>query len=234
MEANKLNHLAIIMDGNGRWAKEKKLSKMEGHKFGAEAARKVIEFAITTEIKHLSLYTFSSENWNRPILEVNSLMDLLEYYLTKEANKLNENGVKVIFIGSLEKLNNRLQKKIHELMDLTRNNSKLHLYIALSYGGRQEIVDACKRINALNIPTELINEDLIRENLYAPNMPDIDLLIRTSGEQRISNFLLWHAAYSELYFIEKYWPDFSEQDLKIAIAEFKRRIRNFGHTRDIK
>jgi undecaprenyl diphosphate synthase len=234
MNSNALNHLAIIMDGNGRWAKGRNLPKMEGHKVGAEVARKMIEFSLKEGIKHLSLYTFSSENWNRPILEVNSLMGLLEYYINREAKSLNENGVKVIFIGDLNRLNPRLQTLINDIMQLTLNNNKLILYIALSYGGRQELVNACKKLISQSLNENDINENILRKNLYVHDMPDVDLLIRTSGEQRISNFLLWQLAYSELYFTEKYWPDFSEHDLKLAIAEYKQRIRNFGHSRDIK
>ncbi|MDF2965614.1 MAG: uppS [Rickettsiaceae bacterium] len=234
MKNNALNHLAIIMDGNGRWAKEKNLPRIEGHKRGAEIARKVVEISIKQGIKHLSLYTFSSENWNRPILEIKSLMDLLEYYIGIEASRLHENGVKVVFIGNLLRLNPRLQVKIQEVMQLTNNNSILTLYVAVSYGGREELVEACRRIVREGLDSHEIDEDTFKRHLYFPEMPEVDLLIRTSGEQRISNFLLWHLAYSELYFIKKYWPDFSEEDLTEAIAEFNSRTRNFGYVRESK
>lgn len=233
MQSNVLNHLAIIMDGNGRWAREKNLPTLEGHKAGAKSVQRIIETAIQENIKYLSLYAFSSENWNRPALEVAGLMELLEYNITHEVNKLIKNGVKVVFIGNFDKLNPNLREKMHNLMDITTSNTRLTLYAALSYGGRQEIIDTCSKIAALGLKKDNITEDLFRQNLYAPNMPDVDLLIRTSGEQRISNFLLWHIAYSELYFSSKYWPDFNSADLKEAIKEFKTRARNFGCARNV-
>lgn len=233
MKYNLLNHLAIIMDGNGRWAKERNLSNLEGHKYGAATAKKVIEIAVQEGIKHLSLYTFSSENWNRPSLEVNDLMNLFHYYITNEAEKLNENGVKLKFIGNLSRLDKSLQKKMQEVTELTCNNTNLNLYVAISYGGREELVEACRKVVQAGIQPESINEDIIKQNLYAPEMPDIDMLIRPGGERRISNFLLWHIAYTELYFTDVYWPDFGKEELDYAVEEFKKRTRNFGHSRNV-
>ncbi len=221
-------HIAIIMDGNARWAKSKNLPTQVGHKTGANNLQKVCESCIELGIKFLTVYAFSSENWNRPKEEVEFLMKLLEEYLDKETKPLNEKGVKIIISGNSSKISDALKNKIDAVEEITKNNQNLILNVAFSYGARQEIVDAVKKIVAENIPSELINEKLISEKLYQPEIPDPDLLIRTAGDYRVSNFLLWQIAYCELYFTEKFWPDFNKNDLLEAIKNFNQRERRYG------
>ena len=225
------NHIAVIMDGNGRWATKRGLSRLQGHKQGSEAAKKLVEIAINYNIKNLTLYAFSSENWRRSADEVDNMMELMEYYLDSEINNLKKNNVKLILVGDRSRFSNGLQEKINQAESDTSENNKMHLYIAASYGGRQEIVEMVKKIASMQIDISKINETLIKNCLYS-NMPDVDLLIRTGGEKRLSNFLPWQLVYSELLFIDKHWPDFDEIDFLSAISEFNKRRRNFGKIRE--
>lgn len=227
-------HLAIIMDGNGRWAKQKGLLRAIGHENGTKSVRETVESCAKLGIENLTLYAFSTENWKRPKLEVDTLMRLLVSSLKKEIKTLQKNNIKLNAIGSL----NNLPKKVHaELLDViakTATNNHMTLTLALSYGSREEIVNAVKEISdkVKNniISCEKIDESLINEHLYTQNLPDVDLLIRTSGEQRISNFLLWQIAYAELYFIDVLWPDFSQEHLLQALKDYQNRERRFGKT----
>jgi undecaprenyl diphosphate synthase len=221
-------HVAIIMDGNARWAKSKNLPLKLGHKKGSENVQKISEACIEIGVKFLTIYAFSSENWNRPKDEVDYLMKLLEEYLDKETKALIEKGVKILISGNLEKLAESTKHKIKQIEEITKNNSALTLNVAFSYGARQEIVDATKRIIDEKIPSEKIDENLLSQKLYRPEIPDPDLLIRTAGDLRISNFLLWQIAYSELFFTEVFWPDFAKKNLLQAIQEFNKRERRYG------
>jgi undecaprenyl diphosphate synthase len=225
-------HIAIIMDGNARWAKSKNLPLQVGHKIGSENVRKICEACIEIGVKNLTLYAFSSENWNRPADEVNYLMKLLDEYLEKETKPLAEKGVKILISGNLKKLPESTKSKIDRIQEETKNNQSLTLNVAFSYGSRQEIVDAARKIalevsmNKLSL--EQITEESFSQNLYHPEIPDPDLLIRTAGDLRLSNFLLWQAAYAELYFVETYWPNFNKENLLQAILEFNKRERRYG------
>jgi len=221
-------HVAVIMDGNRRWAKEKNLSLLKGHEAGAETFKKIAQKCLDLGVKHLTVYAFSTENWNRSKEEVSYLMSLLESWLKKQKKFVNDNRIRFNSIGQIEKLPENLRKTVREIMDNTKNNAKGVLNLALSYGGRQEILEAVKKIVAAKISPEKINEEVFDSHLYTAGQPDPDLLIRTSGEQRLSGFLPWQSVYSELYFSQKYWPDFSEADLEEAIEEYQRRKRRFG------
>ncbi len=221
-----LNHLAIIMDGNARWAKSLGKTKAEGHKKGAETAKTLLPAASKLGIKYLTLYAFSSENWQRPADEVSILINLLSYYVKSETKILNENGIKLKVIGNLDKLSTNLQEKIAKAVEATKDNNKMTATIAFGYGSRDEILQACQK--AIDSGVQNITEEHFKGFLYDPEMPDVDLLIRPSGLYRISNFLLWQIAYAELYFSDKFWPDFNEQDLQTAITEYSNRTRSFG------
>lgn len=221
-----LDHLAIIMDGNARWARERGLPKSDGHKKGAETAKSLLPAATKLGIKYLTLYAFSSENWRRPASEVSILLKLLSYYVKNETKILSKYQIKLRVIGNLEKLSPTLKEEINNAVALTKNNNKMIVTIAFGYGGRAEIVDACQK--AIDSGAQKMSEENFAKFLYDPEMPDVDLLIRPGGLYRISNFLLWQIAYAELYFTEKYWPDFNEDDLKAAIEDFKQRKRSFG------
>lgn len=225
-------HVAIIMDGNARWAKAKGLPLSFGHKIGSENVRKVAESCIEIGVKNLTIYAFSSENWNRPQDEVDYLMKLLDNYLEKETKPLIEKDVRIVVSGNVEKLSEGTKAKIKALENLTKNNKALTLNVAFSYGSRQEIVDATKKISLAvsegKISLNDLDEKLFAQNLYQPEIPDPDLLIRTAGDLRLSNFLLWQAAYSELYFTEIFWPDFGKKHLLQAINEFNNRERRYG------
>lgn len=221
-------HIAIIMDGNGRWAQERNLPRYFGHRAGINSVREVVRNCAKLGIKYLTLFVFSTENWERPKREVNFLMDLLKKLLKSEAKELNENNVRVKAIGQIEKLPTEVKKNLEELIELTKNNTGLTLVLSLSYGGRQEILDAVKKILKKNLEPEKINEEEFRKFLYDPELPDPDLLIRTGGEYRISNFLLFQSAYTEFYFTKTLWPDFREKDLLSAIEDYKKRKRKFG------
>ncbi|MFV8371032.1 isoprenyl transferase [Flavobacterium sp. LB2P6] len=227
-------HVAIIMDGNGRWAKQQGFLRALGHESGTKSVKVIIEASAKLGIEFLTLYAFSTENWNRPKLEVETLMKVLINSLKKELVTLQKNNIKLNAIGNLEKLPKSAQKELLDVIDKTKDNTQMTLTLALSYGSREEIVTAVKNIcskvknNIISIDT--IDDSIINEHLYTQNLPDVDLLIRTSGEHRISNFLLWQIAYSELYFTDVLWPDFKEQDLYEAIISYQKRERRFGKT----
>ena len=227
-------HLSIIMDGNGRWAKQKGLLRAMGHENGTKSVKATIEACAKLGIEFLTLYAFSTENWNRPKLEVETLMKLLVKSLKKELQTLKDNNIKLNAIGNLEKLPKSAQKELLDVIEATKDNSRMTLTLALSYGSREEIVNAVRNIsnkvknNIISIDT--IDDSIINEHLYTQNLPDVDLLIRTSGEHRISNFLLWQIAYAELYFTDVLWPDFKEHHLYEAIISYQKRERRFGKT----
>ena len=232
-DMNKLpQHLAIIMDGNGRWAKKRGLPRSAGHMEGAKAVKRVIASCLNFNIPILTLFTFSTENWKRPKIEINYLLKLFERVLSKEKAGLIKNNIKINFIGRLNDLPNSLNEKINELSESTRKNNKLILNIAINYGGKAEIIDAIKSITLKIIEGKLnieeINENTIRDNLYTQNLPDPDLLIRTAGEMRISNFMIWQIAYTELWVTPVFWPDFGENNLIEAIINFQKRVRKYG------
>jgi undecaprenyl diphosphate synthase len=227
-------HLAIIMDGNGRWAKKQGLIRAIGHENGTKSVRITVETCAKLGIENLTLYAFSTENWNRPKLEVETLMKLLISSLKKELKTLVDNNIRLNSIGNLERLPKSAQKELLEVIEKTKNNTRMVLTLALNYGAREEMLNAVKIIsdkvknNIISIDT--IDESIINQHLYTQNLPDVDLLIRTSGEHRISNFLLWQIAYAELYFTEVLWPDFKEEDLYEAIISYQKRERRFGKT----
>ena len=225
---NKINHVAIIMDGNDRFAAIKNISSQEGYKAGAENAFHIIESAIELGVKHLSLYTFSSENLLRPKDEVENFMNLLNYYATSELQRLADLNIKVKFVGDLSLLDAEIQLKLAKAEKLSENNTAINVYMLLSYGSRAEIINATKRILDSKITSAELDVDVLTSNFYCPSMPDVDLLIRPGDRMRISNFLLWQSAYAELYFSNKLWPEFSKEDLKVAIEEYNSRIRTFG------
>lgn len=225
-------HIAVIMDGNARWAKRNNLPIAAGHKAGSKAIKTLVKSAVEFGVKYLTIYAFSTENWQRPKKEVNYLMVLLKEYLAKEVDELIKNGVKIVVSGNLENVEKSIVEKIKKITKQTENNKRICLNVAFDYGARQEIIDAFKKI-IVDIENEKVilsdvNESLISKNLYQPQIPDPDLLIRTAGEARLSNFLLWQLAYSEFYFTKKLWPDFSKKDLQEAILDFNQRKRNYG------
>ncbi|MBE0391692.1 undecaprenyl diphosphate synthase [Flavobacterium sp. 7E] len=227
-------HLAIIMDGNGRWAKKQGLLRAFGHESGTKSVKVIIKACAKLGIENLTLYAFSTENWNRPKLEVDTLMKILIKSLKKELPTLIENNIRLNTIGNLEKMPASAQKELLDVIEKTKNNTRMTLTLALSYGAREELVNAVKNIsdkvknNIISI--DAIDDSIINQHLYTQNLPDVDLLIRTSGEHRISNFLLWQIAYAELYFTDVLWPDFKEQDLYEAIISYQKRERRFGKT----
>ena len=227
-------HIAIIMDGNGRWAKQKGMLRAFGHENGTKSVRQTVEASAELGIKHLTLYAFSTENWKRPKLEVDTLMRLLVSSLKKEINTLLDNNIKLNAIGNLTSLPKKVYKELQEVIALTKENTHMDLTLALSYGSRDELLSAVKEISIKVknniISAESIDESVLNAHLYTQNLPDVDLLIRTSGEQRISNFLLWQIAYAELYFTPVLWPDFTKQHLCEAIIEYQKRERRFGKT----
>ncbi len=227
-------HLAIIMDGNGRWAKSRGLPRIEGHRRGADSVRTAVSCAIKYGVRYLTLYSFSSENWKRPVQEVDDLMGLLRRYLQSEIAELHKNGVRLRVIGERSDLSADIIKLIEDAEKYTVNNQQLDLVVALSYGGRAEIVKAVRRVASDVASGKMgiadIDEEAVAACLDTVGIPDPDLIVRTSGEQRISNFLLWQMAYTEFVFLETLWPDFSERDFALVISEFHRRERRFGGT----
>jgi undecaprenyl diphosphate synthase len=227
-------HLAIIMDGNGRWAKKQGMLRVFGHEKGTKSVKQTVENCAKLGIEFLTLYAFSTENWNRPKIEVDTLMKLLISALKKELNTLQENNIKLNAIGNLDSLPNSVRKELQEVINKTENNTRMTLTLALSYGARDEIINAVKiiseKVKNNIISTEAIDESIINQHLYTQNMPDVDLVIRTSGEHRISNFLLWQIAYAEFYFTEVLWPDFNEEELQKALISYQKRERRFGKT----
>lgn len=227
-------HLAIIMDGNGRWAKQKGFLRTIGHENGATAVKRTVEQCARLGIPYLTLYAFSTENWNRPKFEVDMLMKLLVKALKKEVKSLHENNIKLNAIGNLNLLPSSVRKELTEVLEKTKNNTRLTLSLALSYGSRNELLEAtkelCNKVKNNIISIDAIDESVINKHLYTHNLPDVDLLIRTSGEQRISNFMLWQIAYAELYFTEVLWPDFSNEHLHQALETYQNRERRYGKT----
>ena len=228
------NHIAIIMDGNGRWAKSRGKNRLFGHRNGVKAVKKTVEESTRLGVKYLTLYAFSTENWKRPQKEINTLMSLLVSSLKKELNQILENDIRLNSIGNLSKLPLSVQKELNQTIEKTKKNSRMTLTLALNYGGKEELTHAFKEIASKVknniISPENVDETIINKHLYTQNLPDVDLLIRTSGEQRISNFLLWKIAYAELYFLDILWPEFNETHLHLAIDNYQNRERRFGKT----
>jgi len=233
-KVNLPKHLAIIMDGNGRWAKQKGLLRAFGHENGTKSVRTTVESCAKLGIENLTLYAFSTENWNRPKLEVETLMKLLISSLKKELDTLQKNNIRLNAIGNLDLLPSSAKKELLTVIEKTKNNSRMTLTLALSYGSREELLNAVKNISSKVknniISQDDIDESIINQHLYTHNLPDVDLVIRTSGEHRISNFLLWQIAYAEFYFTDVLWPDFKETDLYDAIISYQKRERRFGKT----
>ena len=227
-------HIAIIMDGNGRWAKQQGMIRAFGHQNGTKSVNQIVEACSDINVTHLTLYAFSTENWNRPKYEVDALMTIMVNSLKKELPTMMEKNVQVTAIGNIDKLPINVRKVINEVIDKTKNNKKIRLSLALSYGSREELTQVVKEI-AFKVKNNIISIDnidalIINEHLYTHDMPDVDLLIRTSGEHRISNFLLWQIAYAELYFCDVLWPDFTPQHLFEAVINYQNRERRFGKT----
>jgi undecaprenyl diphosphate synthase len=227
-------HIAVIMDGNGRWAQQQGKNRLRGHEAGAKAVRNTVEAAAKLGIKHLTLYAFSTENWNRPKTEVSTLMSLLVRNLRHELLLMTKNNIRLSAIGSLDKLPKKVREELVEVIEKTKTNTGTNLTLALSYGAREEIkqaiINISKKVKNSTINIENIDETIINEHLYTQHLPDVDLLIRTSGEVRISNFLLWQIAYAELYFTDVMWPEFDEYELHQAINSYLKRERRFGKT----
>ena len=221
-------HVAIIMDGNGRWATERGLPRAAGHRAGAENIRRVIERFAEHDVRYVTLFAFSTENWNRPATEVSVIFQLIDRFLQRELDNMQRDNVRVRHFGHLKQLPAPLAERIEEAVEVTRANDGLMLNICLSYGSRDEIVTAIRRIAEAGIPPAEIDEKTVAAHLLTGGLPDPDLVIRTAGEQRISNFLLWQNAYAELYFTSAYWPDFGREDIDLALAEYGRRKRKFG------
>lgn len=221
-------HIGIIMDGNGRWALKRGLPRLAGHRAGTDNLRRVIEACGEFGVKHLTLYAFSTENWGRPEEEVNGLMRILEDVIDRELDELHANGVRLRHIGHLDQLNPSIRERVQHAVELTQDNEKLVLHIAFNYGGRDEIVCAVKQIIKDGIPADEVNEELINSYLFTAGSPDPDLIIRTSGELRGSNFLIWQGAYAEWYFTPTFWPDFGKEELHKALEAYANRERRYG------
>ena len=221
-------HVAIIMDGNGRWALQRGLPRLAGHKAGTENLRRVIRSTVEFGVKYLTIYAFSTENWGRPPEEVKGLMYILEDVIDRELNELHKEGVQLRHIGRLERLAPSLQEKVLDAIDVTKNNDRLILNIAFNYGGRDEIVQAIQRMMKDGVPPEKVTDELVSQYLYTVGVPDPDLIIRTSGELRVSNFLIWQAAYSEWYITPTFWPDFDKDEYRRALEAFSHRDRRYG------
>ena len=221
-------HVAIIMDGNGRWALQRGLPRLAGHKAGTENLRRVIRSTVEFGVKYLTIYAFSTENWGRPAEEVNGLMLILQNVIDRELNELHSEGVQLRHIGRLERLDPAIQKKVLKAIDLTKNNDRLILNVAFNYGGRDEIVNAIQKIIKDGIPAEEVTDELVNQYLFTAGVPDPDLIVRTSGELRVSNFLIWQAAYSEWYITPTFWPDFDKEEYRRALETFANRDRRYG------
>jgi undecaprenyl diphosphate synthase len=225
-------HVAIIMDGNGRWARERGLPRLAGHRAGVENLRRILEASVEYGIQYLTIYAFSTENWGRPPAEVRGLINILEDVIDQELESLHENGVQLRHLGQLERLSAELQKKVRHAIELTKDNNELVLNVAWNYGGRNEIVHAIQRMIEDGLNPDDITEDRVGEYLYTSDCPDPDLIIRTSGEMRVSNFLIWQGAYSEWYVTSTYWPEFGPQELLKALHEYAQRERRYGRISD--
>ena len=226
MKNSSFNHLAIIMDGNGRWANQINKPRVFGHEKGAQTAKKIINECVKRGIPYLTLYTFSKENWSRPEKEIDALMALLSTMLKSEIENMLRNNIRFNVVGKLEDLPEKTREWVLSTIEKTKNNTGLVLTLALSYGGRQEIVDALNMM--IKSEVKIINEEILKNHLYCPEMPDPDMIIRTGGEYRLSNFLLWQSAYSEIYVCDKNWPDFDESELDKALKDYEKRNRTFG------
>ncbi|GMV32531.1 MAG: isoprenyl transferase [Chloroflexi bacterium] len=221
-------HVAMIMDGNGRWAIQRGLPRLAGHKAGTENLRRVIRATVEFGVKYLTIYAFSTENWGRPAEEVNGLMLILQNVIDRELNELHKEGVQLRHIGRLERLDPAVQKKVLHAIELTKNNDRLILNVAFNYGGRDEIVCAIQKIINDGIPADEVTDELVNHYLFTAGVPDPDLIIRTSGELRVSNFLIWQAAYSEWYITPTFWPDFDKEEYRRALEDFANRDRRYG------
>ena len=221
-------HVAIIMDGNGRWAAERGLSRTDGHRAGTESIRRILQAFAAHGVRYLTLFAFSTENWERPTEEVNALIEILQEMIRAETHQLHQEGVRLLHIGRLDRLPSGIQKGITDAIEMTKDNSGITVALAYDYGGRSEMADAIKSIIAEGIQASQIDEQLVSSYLYTAGMPDPDLIIRTAGEMRISNFLLWQAAYAEYYSTGVYWPDFDETEVDKAIAAYGQRRRKYG------
>ena len=222
------NHVAIVPDGNGRWAKKRGLPRLEGHRAGAENLYAIIEYLNDYSIKYVTIYLFSKENWRRPKSEVTGLFRLSEKRIARDAPRLHKKGIKLRHVGRLEELTQGLQQAINRALELTKNNTGMTLSLAFNYGGRTEILDAVRRIISDGVPPQSLDETLFGNYLYTAGLPDVDLLIRTGDELRLSNFLIWQTVYSEYYFTKAPWPDFGKEDIEKAIKSYNRRQRRFG------
>ncbi len=222
------HHVAVIMDGNGRWAAQRGLRPTDGHRAGTENIRDAIEAFAERGVRYLTLFAFSTENWNRPRPEVRGLMRILSSTIDREIQPLHEAGIRLRYIGRIDALESRLRRKINEAIELTRHNERMTVCVAFNYGSRAELVDAVRQLVAEGVAPDDVSERLISDHLYTRDLPDPDLIIRTGGDQRISNFLLWQAAYAEYVFSDTYWPEFGERDVDQALAAYAQRTRNFG------
>lgn len=225
------SHVAIIMDGNGRWAASHGMSRSEGHRAGTENLRRIIESFIRHGVRYLTLFAFSTENWHRPDSEIRALLEIVDEVIRAEVDELHREDIRLRHIGRLDRLPKELRRSICESIELTKHNSRMTLCVAFDYGGRAEIVDAVRSMIADKVKAEDVSEDLLRQYMYTNDMPDPDLIIRTSGEQRLSNFLIWQAAYAEYYTTPVYWPDFDEAEVDKALEAFGTRKRRFGNVR---
>jgi undecaprenyl diphosphate synthase len=227
-------HVAIIMDGNGRWARRRGLPRLAGHRAGVDNLRRVLEAATEFGIRYLTIYAFSTENWSRPPDEVRGLLNILEDVIDRELQSLNKNGVQLRHIGRLERLSPELQAKVHQAVEMTQHNERLVLNIAWNYGGRDEIVQAVRHMMDNGVLPDEVDEELVSRYLYTAGIPDPDLIIRTSGELRVSNFLIWQGAYAEWYVTPTFWPDFGRDELLEALWEYARRDRRFGRVEPVR
>ena len=221
-------HIAIIMDGNGRWAQKRSLARLEGHQAGVENLRSVIDYFARLGLRYLTLYGFSTENWKRPKEEIDGLLNILQEAIDEETQKLHEKGIRIRHLGRRENLSQGLQRAITKAVELTKDNKGMTVSFAFDYGGRAEILDAVRHIIDEGIPPKKVNEQLLESYLYTAGLPEVDLLIRTAGELRISNFLIWQTAYSEYYFADVFWPDFNAKEIDKALLAYSRRQRRFG------
>lgn len=226
-------HVAIIMDGNGRWAQKRGLHRNEGHRAGTENMRRVLEGAVEFGIKVLTVYAFSTENWGRPDDEVHGLLDILSNVLQREVPEMHKNGVKLRHLGRLEGISPEMKQSVQAALELTKNNDRITLNVAFNYGGRMEILDAVKKMIRDQVPPDKVDEKLFESYLYSAGLPDPDLIVRTAGEMRLSNFLIWQAAYAEYFTTPTLWPDFDKQELYQALVAFSQRQRRFGKLENV-
>jgi undecaprenyl diphosphate synthase len=222
------HHIGIIMDGNGRWAQERGWLRLAGHQAGVDNIKRILEHSVTRGVKVLTIYAFSTENWHRPPDEVSGLMHLLGLTIQRQLNELHKNGVRILHSGRMEGISQQLQKQIRHALEVTKNNSRITLNVAFNYGGRAEILDAVRRVISDGVKPDSLTEEIFSQYLYTQGLPDPDLIIRTGGEWRLSNFLIWQAAYAEYYATPTYWPDFNENELDKALQEYGQRQRRFG------